>query len=54
MSWTPDKYLYYIRHKDLTQSFDKSLYTHMKLEQAKWQRKNAIKTFHYTNDYGPT
>ena len=41
---------YNIREKgrDLTQSSDKSAYTHRKLQKAKWQHKNATKNFDYT------
>ena len=34
--------------KDLTQSCDKSPYTHRKIQKATWQHKNATKTFDYT------
>ena len=31
--------------RDLTHSYDKSLYTHRNLQKATWQHKNAPKTF---------
>ena len=48
--WTDMLMPYNIREKgrDLTQSSDKSAYTHRKLQKAKWQHKNATKTFDYT------
>ena len=34
--------------RDLTQSYDKSLYTQRKIKKATWQHKNATKNFDYT------
>ena len=34
--------------RDLTQSYDKSPYTHRKIQKATWQHKNATKIFDYT------
>ena len=34
--------------RDLTQSYDKNLYTHRTIQKATWQHKNATKTFNYT------
>ena len=34
--------------KDLTQSYDKSPYTHRKIQKAAGQHKNANKNFNYT------
>ena len=34
--------------RDLTQSYDKSPYTHRKIQKGMWQHKNATKNFNYT------
>ena len=34
--------------RDLTQSYDKSPYTHRKIQKATWQHKNATKNVDYT------
>ena len=34
--------------RNLTQSYDKSPYTHRKVQKATWQYKNATKNFDYT------
>ena len=34
--------------RDLTQSYDKSPYTHRKIQKATWQHKNATKNFGYS------
>ena len=36
------------KERDLTQSYDKSPYTHRKIQKATWQHKNATKNFDYT------
>ena len=45
-----DPYYVKIRPKgrDLTQSYDKRLYTHRKIQKASWQHKKATKNFDYT------
>ena len=34
--------------RDMTQSYDKSPYTHRKIQKATWQQKKATKNFDYT------
>ena len=43
-------YVCIVREKgrDLTQSYDKSPFTHRKIQKASWQYKNATKIFDYT------
>ena len=36
------------KRRDLTQSCDKSPYTHRKIQKATWQHKNATQNFDYT------
>ena len=40
--------------RDLTQSNDKSPYTHRKIQKETWQHKNATKKPRLHNDYGST
>ena len=42
------------KRKDLTQSYDKSSYTHRKLQKAKWQYKKTPPKLRLHSDCGPT